>query len=151
MIPSCVSFLPSLFLLFQFLTCWASCHFHCTGFSLHSASTVWAFAKLGFCYVQSLPHWGRAEVVSARLNRVAAPDMLGKCVVSLVLSHSSKDLKQQTSVTAKLQLSFIRKAKGSISSRQEGGLTQKQRLILGSSSSVFCLLPLSLPCVNWAN
>ena len=127
MIQSCVSFLPSLFLLSQFPGCWASSHFHCTGFSLHSASTTWAFGQVGLllCSV-SPPHWGRAEVVSARLNWVAAPDMLVECVISLVLSHGSKDLKQQTSVTAKWQLSFIWQAKESISLKYKGGLTQKR-------------------------
>ena len=31
------------------LACWASCHFHCAGFSLSLTSTVGAFAELGFC------------------------------------------------------------------------------------------------------
>ena len=63
-----VSFLPSLFLLSQCPACWASCHFPKAGFSLHPASTVGTFAKLGFCCAWSLPCRGQAEVVSARLN-----------------------------------------------------------------------------------
>jgi len=38
--------------------------------------------------------------------------VLGKCVISWVLSHRSKNLKWLTSVTALLQLSFIQKNKG---------------------------------------
>ena len=38
------------------------------GFSLHSASTMRAFAELGFCCAWPLPRRGRAEVVSARLD-----------------------------------------------------------------------------------
>ena len=63
-----MSFLLSLFLLSQFPARWASCHFHCIGFSSHSASTTWAFAELGFCCAWPLPHRGRAGVVSTRLN-----------------------------------------------------------------------------------
>ena len=53
--------------------------------------------------------------------------MLGECVISLVLSCHSKNLKQQTSVTVWLQLSFIWQAKENTSSRHEGRLTQKSR------------------------
>ena len=60
--------LPSLFLLSQFPAGWASCHFPCTGFSSCSASTVGAFAKLGFYCAWPLPCGGWAEVVSVRLN-----------------------------------------------------------------------------------
>ena len=75
----------------------------------------------------------------------------GECVISLVLSPQQR-LKWQTCVTARLQLSFIWQAKDSTSSRREGGLTQKgERLNLGSSFYMFCLLPLSLPYVNWAS
>ena len=80
--------------------------------------------------------------------------MSGECVISLVLSHHSKRWKRQTSVTARLQLSFIWQAKENTSSRREGGPTQKKRrevplLNFGSSFYMFFLLPLSLPCVNW--
>ena len=63
-----MSFLPNLFLLSWFPAHWASCQFHCAGFSLHSASTMGAFTKLGFCCAWSLPHGGQADVVSSRLN-----------------------------------------------------------------------------------
>ena len=78
--------------------------------------------------------------------------MSGECVISSVLSCCSKDLKRQTSVTARLQLSFIRQAKESTPSRCEGGLTQKERpqFILDSSYS-FVSSPLSLTYANWAS
>ena len=63
-----MSFLLSLLLLSWFPACWASCHFHYVGFSLHSASTMGAFTELGFCSAWLLPHGGQAKVVSARLN-----------------------------------------------------------------------------------
>ena len=75
----------------------------------------------------------------------------GECVISLVLSPQQR-LKWQTCLTARLQLCFIWQAKDSTSLRREGGLTQKgERLNLGSSFYMFCLLPLSLPYVNWAS
>ena len=52
--------------------------------------------------------------------------MLRECVISLVLSHRSKNLKQQTSVAAWLQLSFIWQAKENTCSRCEGRPTQKK-------------------------
>ena len=52
--------------------------------------------------------------------------MSGECVISLVLSHHSKNLKQQTSVAAWLQLSFIWQAKENTCSRCEGRPTQKK-------------------------
>ena len=73
----------------------------------------------------------------------------GECVISLVLSHCSKDLKQWTSVTALLQFSFIWQAKDSTSLRHEEGPTQKGRINPGSSFCMFCLLPMNLPYVNW--
>ena len=57
-----------LFLLSLFAACWASCHFQCTAFSLHSASTASAFTELGFFYVWPPPYRSQAEVVSARWN-----------------------------------------------------------------------------------
>lgn len=78
-------------------------------------------------------------------------ELSGECVISSVLSHHNKDLKQWTSVTARLQLSFIQQAKESTPSSVEGGLTQKERpqSILDSSYS-FVSLPLSLHYANWA-
>lgn len=45
--------------------------------------------------------------LSQYIIQVMAPDMLGECGISSVLSHGSKELKWWTSVTACLQLSFI--------------------------------------------
>ena len=60
------------------------------------------------------------------------------CVISLVLSHHSKDLKQQTSVTPQLQLSFIWQAKENKSSRYEDGLTKRREgLNFGPSLYMF--------------
>ena len=56
-----------------------------------------------------------------------APDKLGECVTSSVLSHCSKNLKQWTSVTAQLQLGFIWQPKESTPSRCEGGPTPKEK------------------------
>ena len=47
--------------------------------------------------------------------------LLGQWVSSSVLSRHSENLKQQTSVTAQLQLSFIWQAKENTSSRHECG------------------------------
>ena len=75
-----------------------------------------------------------------------------ECVISLVLSHRSKDLKQQTSITPQLQLSFIWQAKENKSSRYEGGLTQKKRgAQFGPLFIYVFLLSLSLPYANWAS
>ena len=89
-----VSFLSSLFLMSLFPAQWASCHFHCAGFSLCSASTVGALTKLGFCCVQPLPRGSRAEVVSAKLNPETAQYMSGEFTISSVLSCCSKNLKR---------------------------------------------------------
>ena len=51
--------------------------------------------------------------------------LLGECVISSVLSHHSKNLRQWTSVTAWLQFSFIWQAKENTSSKCEGRPTQK--------------------------
>ena len=59
--------------------------------------------------------------------QVIAPDMSGECVVSLVLSRHSKDLKCWTNVTSQLQLSFIWQAKDSTLLRHKGGPTPKER------------------------
>ena len=89
-------------------------------------------------------HW--EEMKSPRKAGITAvlylQYLLGECVISLVLSHCSKNLKLrmdqcyssvtvqikwQTHVTAWLQLSFIWQAKENTSLRHEGGLTQKTR------------------------
>ena len=53
--------------------------------------------------------------------------MLGECVISLVLSYCSKNLKQQMDQCYRpvLQLRFIQKVKENTSLRHEGGPTQK--------------------------
>ena len=55
--------------------------------------------------------------------------MLGECVISLVLSHHSKKLKQGMDqyYSYMLQLSFIWQAKENTSMSREGRLTQKMR------------------------
>ena len=75
----------------------------------------------------------------------------GECVISSVLSHHSKNLKQGTSVTARLQLSFIWQAKENTSLRWEDGPTQKKRVSIFAPFLIFFLFPLNLPCVNWAS
>ena len=76
----------------------------------------------------------------------------GECVISLVLSHCSKDFKQWTSVTAQLQLSFTQQAKESTLLRCEDRPAQKERpqpwlpLFTGFVSS-----PQNLPCANQAS
>ena len=75
----------------------------------------------------------------------------GECVISSVLSCCSKNLKWQTSVTVQIQLSFIWQAKEDTSPRCKGQPKGRQRLDFGSSFYIFCLLLLSLPCVNLAS
>ena len=96
------------------------------------------------CYcLQSSSH----SVVQLKHMRVS-----GECVISLVLSCYSKDLKRKTSVTALLQLSFIRQAKKSTPSRCKGGLIPKERPQSSLASSFYLSPPLlSLPYANWAN
>ena len=66
---------------------------------------------------------------------------LGKCVISSVLSHHSKKLKWQTTVTACLQLSFTWQAKDSTPLRQEGGSTPKKRPQSILTSTFYTLVP----------
>ena len=90
--------------------------------------------------------------------------LLGECVISSVLSHHSKNLRQWTSVTAWLQFSFIWQAKENTSSKCEGRPTQKNIeaqswLLFLYVVFFFCcccccchcffFLPLSLLYVNW--
>ena len=165
--------LPSLFLLSQFPAAWAPCHFPCTGFSSHSASTMAAFSKLGFYCVWPPPCGGWAEVVSARLNlNHSTTDVRGVCNFLSSVSLQQKFEAMDASVlqpcvisldTSVLQLcvtaQFYLKAEENTSSRHEGGPTQKMsREKKPSSGSIlaplficFFLHPLSLPCVNWAS
>ena len=89
-------------------------------------------------------------VVCNFLDRVSMQqksEAVGQCY-----SYVTGQFKQQTSVTACLQLSFVWQAKENTSLRSEGGPTQKQ---LGAQFWLLFLnvfsLPLSLPCVNWAS
>ena len=80
--------------------------------------------------------------------------MLRECIISSVLSHHSKNLKWQTSVTAWLQLGFIWQAKENTSSRCEGSWTENKRGVnfwLLFLYFFFPLLFLSLPYVNWVS
>ena len=65
-------------------------------------SPSWASAVLG-------PHITGAEprLLWAGYIQVTAPDMLGGCIISSVLSCHNKDLKLRTSVTAWLQLRVL--------------------------------------------
>ena len=88
------------------------------------------------------------------LNRLLS----GECVISSVLSCHSKNSKQQTSVTTRLQFSFFfgKQRKicpwGMRAGRPKRCKEKRsQRLNFGSSCYMFFLLPLSLPCVNWAS
>ena len=133
--------------------------FSCPGFQ-HTGLLVTS-PVLGFLCDQ-LPSWdlslswvsgvlGPIEVVSVRLSPNNGTRELRECVISSFPSCHSKNLKWQTSVTAWLQLSFIRQAKETTSSRREGGLTQKKR---GAQLWLFFLYVCSplpnLPYVNWA-
>ena len=150
-----MSFLLSLFLLSQFPLCWASCHFHCTGFSLCSSSTVGAFTELGFCCAWPQPCQGQARVVSARLN----PRNSTIYVREVCNFLGSVSLKQKFEVMGGpvLQLSFIWQSKENTSSRVERRPTQKrwrderESSILAPLFMCFFLLLLSLLWVNWAS
>ena len=81
-------------------------------------------------------------------------------VISSVLSHHSKNLKQRTSVTAPSQLSFIGQANENTSSRCEGRPAQKTQREEGGpilAPLFICFFSssphpdLSLPCANWAS
>ena len=115
-----MSFLLSLFLLSWFPACWASCHFHCAGFSSHSASTTGVFAELGFCCAWPLP-W--AEVISARLNPRNGTIYFG----GNFLGSVSPQQKFEVMDRPVLQLSFIWQAKENTFLRHEGGPTQKKQ------------------------
>ena len=133
---------------------WSSCHFHCTGCPSPSASTAWAFTELDFCCAWCLPHWGQAEVVSARLNlRHSTRYVLGVCnFLGSVSLEQRFDMVGQcySLVTAQ---SFIPQAKESTPLRCEGGPTPKERSqsVLASSVYMFVSSLLSLPYVNWAS
>ena len=132
---SCVCFLLSLLQPSQFPARCASCHFCCTGFSSCLASTVEDFAELGSCCCWPPSCGGQAEVVSARLNLSHGTIGVGEFVISSLLSHHNKNLKQWMDQhysswmdqchSSILQLSFIQKVKENTSSRYEGMLTQK--------------------------
>ena len=100
-------FLLSLFLLSQFPACRVSCHSHCAGFSSRSASTMGAFAKLGFCRAWPLPRGGQGEVVSARLNPSHSTRDVG--AVCNFLSSVSLQQKFEATDGPVLQLSLFSK------------------------------------------
>ena len=110
-----MSFLPRLLLLAWLPACWASCHFLCAEFSLHSASTEGAYIKLGFCCAWPLPHGGLAEVVSAGLNlNHGTIDVrgVGNFLGSVLLEQKFEGMDGPM-----LQLSFIQKTTEKTSSR----------------------------------
>ena len=156
-----MSFLLSLFLLFQFPARWASCYFPCAVFSLCSASTAGAFTELGFCCVFPSPCRGQAEVVSARLN----PSHSIIYVWEVCNFLDSVSLQQkfealggpvlQLRVTAQLYLQGERKVHPwGIWGWADPKDTKRRKApssILVPLFVCFFLLPLSLPCVNWAS
>ena len=119
----CASFLPTLSLLSGSPARWASCHVPSASFSLRSASTAGAFAKVGFCRAWPPPCRGHAEVVSARLNlKNGTMDDGGVCDFLGSVSPQQKfEVMDQTSVIPQ----FYWQAKENTSSRCEGWLTQK--------------------------
>ena len=87
---------------------------------------------------------------------VTAQFISGECVISLVLSRCSKNMKQRTDqcYISVLQLSFIWQAKENTSLRHEGRPNQKTRregLNFGSSFYTFFSPPPSLLYVKWAS
>ena len=66
-------------------------------------------------------------LASAPKGNVSSSSLLGEYIISSVLSHRSKNLKRQTSVTAQLKLSFIWQAKENTSQSREGTPSQKKR------------------------
>ena len=85
-------------------------------------------------------------------------DLLGECVISLVLSNHNKNLKWWTSVSAPCCNSvFFKKVKKNTSLRHEGMLIQKtQRETrsppnFGSFFYMFFPPPPGLPYINWAS
>ena len=146
--------MPNLLLRSWFLACWASCHFHWTGFSLHSASTARAFAELGFCCAWPLPGVGQTEVVSARLNLSHGTRYFGE----MCNFFGSVSLQQKFEAMDQCYSSVLFGKQGKYNLRHEGGWTQKKRpqSILLPSFYMFISSPppptpnLSLPCANWA-
>ena len=81
------------------------------------------------------------------------PDMSGECVVSSVLSCSSKDLKPWTSVTAQLQLRVLfAKQRKAYPHGVRVGQPQRRGLDPPWLPPFICLSPppMSLPYANWA-
>ena len=80
--------------------------------------------------------------------------LLGQWVSSSVLSRHSENLKQQTSVTAQLQLSFIWQAKENTSFFSFVRVGQpnrdKEKRGLGSALAPLFSPPPSLPYISWA-
>ena len=100
---SCVSFLLSLFSLSWFPARWASCHFPCAGFSLHSASICGSFCQVGLLLFLASASGGWAEVVSAGLNL-----RNGTIAVGGVCNFLGSVLSQQWQIRSVLQPCEIR-------------------------------------------
>ena len=149
-----MSFLLSLFFLSRFPACWASCRFPCIRFSLRSASTMEAFAELGFCCAWLLPHRGPAKIVSVRLN--PSHGTIFVRVVCDFLSSVSSQQKFEVMEGPVLELhvkaQFYLENKGKYILKLGGvGSTQKtQKRSPAPSILAPLLLLLGLPCVNWA-
>ena len=123
-----MSFLLSLFLLSWFPAHRLLGHFYCDTFPSHSASTVWAFTKFGFCCAWPPPRGGWAKIASDRLHPGHGIRYVGR-VYNFLVSVSPQqrfEMADQcySSVTAQ---SFIRQEKESTRSRYEGGPTPKER------------------------
>ena len=147
---------------------WAFCQecFCCPSFQhtrLLVTSTVLGFLHLQLPHCEFLLIW--ASVLGLCLTgpelmllqpgyiQDLAPDISGECVISSVLSHHSKDLKQWTSVTAWLQLSFIHKQRRVHPRGMRAGWPNRWGLsqFWLPLSVRFVSSPLSLPYTNFAS
>jgi len=84
------------------LVTWTVLGFHCVQLPQHELWLSWASTVLGLCLAGAEPRLLQPGYIG-----VMAPDMSGECVISLVLSHHSKDFKHKTNVTAWLQLRVL--------------------------------------------
>ena len=145
-----VSFLLSLFLLSQFqharlLVTSIVLGFLCVWLPQCELLPSWASVVLGFFLTGAelmLLHPGYIQVMAA--------DMLGKCVISSVLSCHSKDLKWCTRVTAQFYSAKQRKVHPW---GMRAGWPQRQGVNPSWLPLFICFVssPLSLPYANWAS
>ena len=145
---SCMSFLPSSFLLSWFSACWASPHFYCSGFPLCSASTGWAFCRVGLLLCLAYTSLGPSQGCFSHFTSKSQPQVfLVECTISSVLSCCSKCLKWRSGVTLQ---SFIRQTKDSTLLRHKDVPSPKQepQPVLAPSFCMYCLLPLNLHYAN---